>query len=152
GAEERLASIDIRTIDPSHARDADSLEGENDTAITVRVRALAHYGDPIGDVRGELRRTYYVHTDPPLVKGFPIFIGDSGEGSPKMADLDGDGTRELIYPTGGGVLHVYKITDKGPVPLPGFPFYANVEDGLIAPPPTGTTPVYLSAPAYADKR
>ena len=40
-----------------------------------------------------MRRTYYVQTDPTLVKGFPIFIGDSGEGSPKMADIDGDGVQ-----------------------------------------------------------
>src|SRR6185503_1077842 len=73
------------------------------------------------------------------------------EGNPKMADIDGDGVRELIYPTGGGVVHVYKITDKGPVELPGFPFHAEIEDGLLAPPPTNTTPVYLAAPAYASK-
>jgi MYXO-CTERM domain-containing protein len=152
GADSPLASFDIRTIDPSHTRDSDSQGGENDTAITVRVRAVAHYGAPIGDVHGELRRTYYVNADPTLVKGFPIFLGDSGEGNPKMADLDGDGARELIYPTGGGLVHVYKITAKGPEELPGFPFEAAIEDGLVTPPPTIRTPVYLAAPAYAGKK
>lgn len=151
GSDGPLASIDIRTIDPTHPRDADSPHGENDNAITVRVRAVAHYGGAIGDVRGEMRRTYYVTSDPTLVKGFPIYIGDSGEGNPKMADIDGDGIKELIYPTGGGVVHVYKMTDKGPVPLPGFPFQAAIEDGLLAPAPTMSTPVYLAAPGYASK-
>ena len=45
----------------------------------MRVRATAHYGGTVGDVRGEMRRTYYVLADPALVKGFPIYLGDSGE-------------------------------------------------------------------------
>ena len=100
-----LASLDVRTIDPTHERDADSQYGENDYTITVRVRAVAHYGGDVGDVPGEMRRTYYVYADKTLVKGFPVYVGDSGEGSPKMADLDGDGVKELIYPTAGGAVH-----------------------------------------------
>jgi MYXO-CTERM domain-containing protein len=144
-----LASFDISAIDVKHERDVDSPAGENDTAITVRVRSVAHYGAPVGDVRGEMRRSYFVQSDPTLVKGFPMFLGDSGEGNPKMADIDGDGVSELIYPTGGGRLHVFKITANGPVELPGFPFKTNVEDGLVSPAPTKSTPVYLTAPAYA---
>jgi hypothetical protein len=150
GGDTPLATLDIRTIDITHARDADSPSGENDTAITVRVRSVAHYGGAIGDVRGEMRRSYFVQSDPTLVKGFPMFLGDSGEGNPKMADIDGDGVSELIYPTGGGRLHVLKITDKGPIELPGFPYKTSVEDGLVAPAPTKDTPVYLAAPAYAS--
>jgi MYXO-CTERM domain-containing protein len=144
-----LAAIDVRTIDPKHERDNDSPRGENDTTITVRVRATAHYGGQIGDVRGEMRRTYYVASDPTLVKGFPVYVGESGEGSPKLADLDGDGVRDLIYPTGGGLLHAFKIGPKGPEELPGFPFATAPEDGFVDPPPTAATPVYLGAPAYA---
>jgi hypothetical protein len=146
-----LASLDVRTIDPKHERDVDSPHGENDATITVRVRAIAHYGGKQGDVKGEMRRTYYVHKDETLAKGFPLFVGDSGEGSPKMADIDGDGARELIYPTGGGVVHVLKLTADGPKPLAGFPFKTNLDDGLASPPPTPTTPVYLAAPGYAQK-
>jgi MYXO-CTERM domain-containing protein len=150
GKDSPLASFDIRSIDPKHKRDVDSPEGENDTAITVRVRATAHYGGTIGDVRGEARRTYYVESDPTLVKGFPIYLADSGEGSPKMVDLDGDGVRDLVYATSGGVLHAYKIGAAGPTELPGFPFKASPEDGLVSPAPTPSTPVYLAAPAYAS--
>jgi hypothetical protein len=90
----------------------------------VRVRATAHYGGDIGDVPGELRRTYYVHSDPTLVKGFPIYVGDSGEASPKMADIDGDGVRDLIYPTAGGRGARLKL---GPMArgAPGFPVRSN---------------------------
>ncbi|MFO0760229.1 MAG: FG-GAP-like repeat-containing protein [Byssovorax sp.] len=144
-----LATIDIRTLDIKHERDVDSPHGENDTTITVRVRATAHYGGKVGDVRGEMRRTYYVQSDPTMVKGFPLYIGDSGEGSPKLADIDGDGVRDLLYPTGGGLLHAYKMGANGPEELPGFPFQTSPEDGFVDPPPTAQTPVYLSAPAYA---
>jgi MYXO-CTERM domain-containing protein len=150
GGEGPLASLDIRTLDFEPAtpeqRDPDSPNGENDFTITVRIRAVAHYGSG-GDVRGEMRRTYYIHEDPDLAKGFPIFVGDSGEASPKMADLDGDGVRDLIYPTGGGVLHALKLGPEGPQPLPGFPFRANRLDPLNAEPPPGH-PSYLAAPAY----
>jgi MYXO-CTERM domain-containing protein len=148
GGDTPLATLDLSKIDPTHTRDVDSFYGENDTAITVRVRSTAHYGDPVGDVRGELRRTYYVYSDPTLAKGFPIYVGESGETSPKMADIDGDGVKDLIYPTTGGTLHVFKLSKTGAAELPGFPYHALPEDGLISPAPTPTTPVYLAAPAY----
>ncbi len=147
GASGPIASLDIRGIDTTHDADVDSQLGENKDTITVRVRAVAHYAAPIGDIGGELRRTYYVHSDPDLLKGFPIFIGSGGEGSPKMADIDQDGVRELLYPTAGGELHVYKITDSGPKELAGFPFKADRADGLKETPPPGV-PKYLAAPGY----
>lgn len=150
GKDQPIAALDVRTIDTTHERDADSPGGENDTTITVRVRAIAHYGGSIGDVPGEMRRTYYVHKDPDLVKGFPIYVGASGEGSPKLADLDGDGVRELIYPTGGGSVHALKMTADGPKELAGFPFLTRRVDGLFNPPFSGQ-PSYLDAPAYASK-
>jgi hypothetical protein len=82
GGDEPIARFDVRTIDTTHVPDPDSKYGENQYTITVRIRAVAHYGGSIGDVRGEMRRNYYVHSDPTLVKGFPIYIGDSGEASP----------------------------------------------------------------------
>jgi hypothetical protein len=145
-----LASLDIRTLDPTHARDVDSPHGENDATITVRVRAVAHYGDPIGDVKGEMRRTYYVYSDPSLVKGFPIYLGDSGESSPKMADIDGDGVRDLVYPTGGGVLNVLRVGPNGPEPLPGFPFKAGRVDSLSTTPALPSIQTHLTAPGFAS--
>lgn len=145
-----LASLDIRTIDPTHPRDPDSPAGENDTAITVRVRAVAHYGDPIGDVKGEMRRTYYVQADPMLLKGFPLFVGDSGESSPKLADIDGDGVRDIIYPTAGGLLHVLRVGPNGPEPLPGFPFKAGRLDAFEPTPAVPSMLNHLAAPGYAS--
>jgi MYXO-CTERM domain-containing protein len=50
----------------------------------------------------------------------------------------------------GGVLHVYKLGASGPTELPGFPFHANPEDGLVSHAGTPSTPVYLGAPAYEN--
>jgi hypothetical protein len=140
GVDGPLASIDIRTIDPTHPRDVDSPYGENDFTITVRVRAVAHYGGSIGDVPGEMRRTYYVYEDPDLLPGFPVFIGDSGEGSAKMADLDGDGADELVYATSGGFVHAWKMGSSGPSELPGFPFKTAFADGVANPAPCPASP------------
>ncbi len=148
GSDSPLASLEIREMNIDNPPDRDGRYGENKYTITVRVRATAHYGGAKGDVLGEMRRTYYVHSDPTLVKGFPIFLGDSGETSAKMADIDGDGVRDIVYPTSGGLLHVLKMTSSGPQPVAGFPFKTNRDDGLADPAPTPTTPVYLNAPAF----
>lgn len=150
GTDAPLASLDIRNLTIDNAPGPDDKYGENRYTITVRVRATAHYGGTKGDVAGEMRRTYYVHSDPTLVKGFPIFLGDSGETSAKMADIDGDGVRDIVYPTSGGLVHALRMTATGPEEIKGFPFKTNIDDGLVDPPPTASTPSYLSAPAYAS--
>ncbi|MRG93560.1 S8 family serine peptidase [Polyangium spumosum] len=149
GAAEPLARLDVRNVSPNHTRDIDSPRGENDRTITVRVRAVAHYGGAIGDVTGEMRRTYYVHSDPDLAAGFPLWLGDSIEASPKMADLDGDGVREIVVPTGGGKIHALRLTKTGHAELPGFPFKTNPLDGLASPPIDGA-PSHAAAPGYAS--
>ncbi|HEY3354443.1 MAG TPA: FG-GAP-like repeat-containing protein [Polyangia bacterium] len=144
GASGPLTTITPADIDPAHPRDPDSPLGENDATFTVRVRAAAHYGATA--VASEARRVFSRVVDPALAAGFPLRLGESG-GRPKLADLDGDGVRELIYPAGGS-LHVLKLTPAGPVEVDGFPFLTNRVDGLAAPAPTTETPVYLAAPAY----
>jgi MYXO-CTERM domain-containing protein len=147
GKEGVITSFDIRSIDPTHPPDSDSPHGENKYTITVRIRATAHYGGKIGDVPAQMRRTYYVYSDPDLVKGFPYYVGESGEASPKLADIDGDGIRDILYATGGGRLHVLRVTPKGPVDMPGFPFVADRVDGLAHKPLDGK-PNYLKSAAY----
>jgi MYXO-CTERM domain-containing protein len=154
GGDEPLAALDIRNLDgfpiPPEKWDSDSLLGENQHTITVRVRSVAHYGGSVGDVQGEMRRTYYVHSDPDLVKGFPIYVGSGGEGSPKTADIDGDGVRDLIYPTAAGELHVFKLTGGSPSPLPGFPFKTRVMDGNGEAPGDAGEPSYLAGKAFTS--
>ncbi len=102
-------------------------EPENRYTITVRIRVVSHYGDPIGDVKGETRKTFYILDDPSLVPGFPKYLGSSGEASPRLVDLDGDGKREIVYPTSEGLLHAMH-TDGSE--LAGFPVKTRRLDGF----------------------
>ena len=142
-----LAAIDVREIDVTHEPDPDSPLGENKYTFTVRVRATAHYGGTIGDVSGELRRAYYVHEDPDLLDGFPMYLGASGESSPKLADIDGDGVRDIVVGTASGTLHVISMKSGKPAPVTGFPYQVNRMVGL-----TADLPSYLAAPAYKDPK
>ena len=144
---EPLATLDVRGLDVSHERDQDSPLGENDFTITVRVRATAHYGGSVGDVRGELRRAYFVHEDPDLVEGFPIFLGASGESSPKLADFDGDGVRDVVIATSNGQVNVFSMASGQPEQVPGFPYLVKRVRGLDG--ALGGVD-YSAAPAYAD--
>jgi hypothetical protein len=151
GADGPLAELDVRTISTDHTADVDSLRGENEHTITIRIRATAHYGGELGDVEATLHRTAYVHRDPDLVEGFPFYLGDSGEGSAKLVDLDGDGRDEIIYPTTGGAVHALRWTPNGPEELSGFPARTVRLDGFAETPPVPDKPRYLSAPAYASE-
>jgi len=151
GSDSPLAAFDPRAIDPSHARDADSLNGENDHTITLRVRAIAHY--PNGDAKGEARRAVSIVNektglDADLLPGFPIRVDGSAEASPKIADIDGDGIGEIVYPTSDGLLHVFTMRTGAPTELAGFPFRTDLVDGLNPSIDDPNLPNYLAARAY----
>ncbi|MFO0604689.1 MAG: S8 family serine peptidase [Polyangiales bacterium] len=100
-------------------------------AITVRVRATAHYGGAAGDVTGEARRTFFVHRDPTLLLGFPVDVGSSVESSPHLADLDGDGRREVVIADSGGLVHAFEPDGSE---LRGFPVHTGLQLGRIGTP------------------
>ena len=147
-----LAPSEINT---AHTPDPDSVKfHENDRSITIRVLATAHYAN--GNVSGQARRTIAIVNqqnglDTDLAQGFPIAMGSSVETSPKLADIDGDGIRDIVASGSDGSVHVFTLKSGSPVELPGFPFHTNQLDGLnpnLASEPT--VPSYLSAPAYAS--
>ena len=147
-----LASLDVTGLKIDNARGPDdSPNNENRYSITVRVRVTAHYGGTIGDVPGEERRTYYVARDESLLPGFPIRMTTweggtaSGESSPKLADMDGDGVRDIISANSDGSIHVWKVTGSTPVELPGFPAFTSRLDGL-------NTELIAATPNAADHR
>ncbi len=111
-------------------------EIENRFAITVRLRAVAHYGEATsgpdgeiipGDVWGEHRKVFYVHRDGRLLDAFPIRVGASLESSPKLADLDGDGDRDIVIGDSSGRVHAF---DAAGSPLPGWPVRVENLAGL----------------------
>ena len=152
GGPNPLAQIDPRDIDTKHMPDPDSPLGENARSISIRVQAVAHY--ETGDVRGEARRVVSItneknELDKDLLPGFPINLGASAEASPKLADIDGDGVRDIVQPDSAGKLHVYTMRGGAPAEVPGFPYRTRLIDGLnteLATEPT--IPSYLSGAAY----
>ena len=90
---------------------------------------MAHYGGAIGDVPATFRKTFFVHRDPDLHPGFPLWLGGGGgEPSARLSDLDGDGKDELVLATTDGYVHVFneRAEERAgfPVRLGDIPFVA----------------------------
>lgn len=149
-----LAALDPAQLDVNHPPEPDSARGEDARSISIRVRATAHYDG--GDVVGEARRVVSIANDKvgrdaDLLPGFPLALGAAIEGSPKLADIDGDGTRDIVIGDGAGRLHVLSVRSaRSPIAeLPGFPYLTERIDGLndaLSSEPS--VPSYLAAPAY----
>ncbi len=92
--------------------------------ITVRVRVTLHSTDGGRDgTAGEIRRAFHVHHDDTVRAGFPFRLVGSGDGSPKVTDLDGDGAMEIVVVDSAGSLHV---VDGSGRERPGFPARTDV--------------------------
>ncbi len=147
-----LAQLDPAQVDTTHTPDPDSPRGENARTISIRVQAVAHYDT--GDVRGEARRVISITNeknglDKDLLPGFPLATGTSIEASAKLADIDGDGVRDIIVGDSSGKMHVFTMQAGTPREVQGFPYLTRIIDGLakdLTSEPT--VPSYLSAPAY----
>ncbi len=141
-----LATFDPRVLDTTHPPDPDSQPfcnfdktvcwGPNDKTVTLRVRVTAHYAgfDQTGDARRTIAITNDLNGgDPDLLPGFPLDLGSSGEGSSKLADIDGDGVRDIVFGATDGSLHVFSLRSGLPVEVAGFPFHTALALGFNAP-------------------
>ena len=125
---------DLHTWDVSTLEVDNQGEVENRFTVTIRIRVTANYAD--GPVAGETRRAIAIHRDPDLRDGFPLamgvrnssdfYPGASGEGAPKLADLDDDGDLEILYGDADGLLHVVQADGSE---LAGFPVQLGVLRG-----------------------
>jgi MYXO-CTERM domain-containing protein len=115
--------------------------------VTLRVRATIHSTtNPLIDgVKGEARRAIHLHKDPDLLAGWPIFLAASGESSPKIADLDGDGKNELILAESSGFVHALRADGTE---LAGWP--VKVELLPLLDPQSHQGKGHATAPAFAS--
>jgi len=155
GASTPLALLDPGSLDTAHTADPDSPLHENDRTITVRVQAVAHY--PGGDAKGEARRSIAIVNpmnglDKDLLPGFPLKLSGSVEAGPKLADINGDGVRDIVLTTNDGSVHVFSVKGGPPTEIAGFPYRLRPVDGLDPSSPVPSLPSYLTAPAYVAGR
>ncbi|MCI0344326.1 MAG: VCBS repeat-containing protein, partial [Chloroflexi bacterium] len=107
----------------------------NEFAFTLRLRVT----DPNNPSNvGEDRKTLFLHHDPSLHAGWPLFIDVGGESALKLADIDGDNRLDVIVADSGGSLTVY---DEQGDPLPGFPVLAPITENALA---------HASAPVFSE--
>lgn len=72
-------------------------------AWTLRLRVRDADGNA-----GEDRVHFRVLGDPSLEPGFPRRLGSSGESSPQLADVTGDGAAEIVLATSDGRVRIYR--------------------------------------------
>src|SRR5439155_26895126 len=81
---------------------------------TLRLRVTDSHGNV-----GEDREYFRTVRDRSLVRGYPKRLGTSGEASPALADLNGDGAKDIVLATADGLMRVY--SGKTGRMLPGWP-------------------------------
>ena len=92
-------------------------ENPDDFTVTLRLRVI----DPFLNM-GEDRMAIFQHEDHLLQDGFPRRLGTSGESSPTIADLDGDGIDDIVFGTARGM--VFAIDGDG-ADLQGWPVHTD---------------------------
>jgi MYXO-CTERM domain-containing protein len=103
---------------------------------------------PNGDVTGNFRKVIAVREDGDVAEGFPLYLGASGEASPKVTDLDGDGIDEIVVATADGLIHAFRSNGTE---LEGFPtrtpIYAPLSDEVCS---TEPAKCFRGAAAYSS--
>ena len=130
----------------------DRLSRAHEALLTLRLRVTDNAGRST-----ESRKGFWVHDDPAALPGFPVDTGSSMEAAATLADLDGNGTWEIIAAASDGTVHVI---DGGGKALAGFPVHTG-ENPWIASGwqqgeayATGEVPIpsegVISSPAVGD--
>jgi hypothetical protein len=126
----KLGTIDLRKIPRSFWSKAYSvsttktLETSEQYTVTIRLRVTDSKGR-----MGEDRRSIAVTHDPTWARGFPKYLGHSGESQPALADLQGKGRLAIVFGDSNGAVHA--IDGKTGRELRGFPLHTRrtrVED------------------------
>lgn len=88
--------------------------------VTLRLRATDAAG-----VGATYQESFFVRRDADLVAGFPIKLEGSGESSPILEDLDGDGIFEIVIADASGWVHAFTGDGAG-AEIAGWPVRTDV--------------------------
>jgi hypothetical protein len=104
-----LGILDFERL-PLPAGPAPTRREERDRySVTVRLRVTDDRG-----LTAEARRSFFVLHDPQWKTSFPRNLGASGESSPLLCDLDGDGRDEIVVGTSDGIVRILEWRASGP--------------------------------------
>lgn len=143
-----LSTVDMRRFEQTLAGG----DGALDTVVTIRVRATARYDRLATATSTEVERRIVLTRDPDLGFGVPAHIG-SKPTAPKLADLDGDGTLEIVVGNLDGELNIYSIQRGSLVRLTADPIRTKpVRDDQAAKASQSPTPIPDQLTPYVSER
>jgi hypothetical protein len=113
--------------------------------VTVRVRVFANGDTSHPYTMGEDRRAFHLRHDDTELPGFPKYLGASGEASPTLADIEGNGKLDTIIPTSDGLVHAIRPDGSE---APGFPVTTAAQPAIGMDPNYPNN--YLHDPTWAN--
>ncbi|MDP2344629.1 MAG: S8 family serine peptidase [Deltaproteobacteria bacterium] len=149
GNDDVIATLDLKTALPGMVARAGDVAGLDPEAFSGTLELHVFGTNPDGvEVLGKFRKTFGVRSDPTTHAGFPMNLGASGESSPKLTDLDGDGKEEIVVATSDGLVHAISLDTTE---LPGFPVFLDVY-GPVSPVQCAAEPTkcHVASRAFAS--
>jgi hypothetical protein len=149
---EELAVLSLSEDGPLGAlvkRSAEKVTGYPEQFTAVIELHVTGSANGLDSIDGRFRKTFHLRQDDTMMEGFPLYLDASGESSPKISDIDGDGEMEIILGTADGLVHAI---DQNAQELPGFPLKTPVllavNDAACAVSPAQC---HQTAPAYTNE-
>lgn len=143
-----LATLAARTLDKA----LPTASGSSANLVTLRLRATAHYESLATSTTTEVARRIVLLRDPDLILGAPIRIGSKPTAA-KVADVNGDGTLEILVGNLDGELLIFSVQQGSLVRLMSEPIRTRpIRDHRPAKPTPSPAPLPETPNPYFTDR